>query len=235
MALFCGKPNGPSTVQPSHRTMNHPRRLVSCLALLLTLCVACTAPGQLSIETTAPIDDPLLDVAAIDPRIVIDLPYASSNNFTGEVLYPTPRCLLRESVLTRLSCVQDDLEKRGYGLKIWDAYRPHSVQRRMWEIEPDARFVADPEKGSRHNRGMAVDVTLVQRGGSEVAMPTRYDDFTQAAEASYDGAGPVETFHRDLLIEAMERQGFKVLASEWWHFDAEGWEQASVLDVPLTP
>jgi len=235
MALFCGNLEGPSTVlaHPWSELMNDKRRSVFHLALALILCAACTAPGQPSVETTLPVDDPLVEVAAVDPRIVIDLPYATVNNFTGEVLYETPRCLLRASALARLSSVQDDLEARGYGLKIWDAYRPHSVQRRMWEIEPDPRFVADPERGSRHNRGMAVDVTLVQRGGAEVAMPTAYDSFTDAAEASYTGAGPAETFHRDLLIEAMQRQGFRVLASEWWHFDAEGWEQASLLDVPL--
>ena len=234
MALFCGNPEGPSTAHTADSMMNHFRRPF-CLAIALAMCVACAAPGGLAIQTTPPVENPLVDVAARDPRIVIDLPYATRNNFTGEVLYTTARCLLRESVLMRLSRVQDDLEERGYGLKIWDAYRPHSVQRRMWQIEPDARFVANPERGSRHNRGMAVDVTLVQRGGAEVAMPTSFDDFSQAADASYSEAGPAETFHRDLLIEAMQRQGFTVLASEWWHFDAEGWEQAPVLDVPLVP
>lgn len=180
-----------------------------------------------------PVEDPLVDLAAADPRIQIELRYATDKNFIGSPLYPEARCLVRASVAARLSRVQDRLESEGYGLKVWDAYRPYSAQVRLWEIEPDPRHVADPRRGSRHNRGMAVDVTLVEGAGFELPMPTGFDDFTRAAEASYAEAGPVETANRELLIEAMEVEGFQVLSSEWWHFDAEGWERKPILDVPF--
>lgn len=178
-------------------------------------------------------NEPLVDVAATDPRIVVDVRYATADNFMGRVLYPANRCLLRESAAHRLSRVQDDLAVRGYGLKVYDGYRPLSVQKLMWEVMPDPRYVADPAKGSRHNRGAAVDVTLVDVWGRELPMPSAYDEFSERAERRYPG-GAVEARHnRDLLTEAMRRQGFTGLETEWWHFDAPRWERYSVLDVPL--
>lgn len=177
--------------------------------------------------------EPLVDVAQVDPRIIIDIKYATADNFMGRPLYPANRCLLRESVAQRLVRVQDDLAGRGYGLKVHDGYRPPSVQKLMWEVLPDPRYVADPATGSRHNRGAAVDVTLVDAGGRELPMPSGYDEFTERAHRTYEGGTTEARRNRDLLIEAMERHGFKGLQSEWWHFDAPGWKRYPVLDVPL--
>gem|GEM_PF-690095 len=180
-----------------------------------------------------PAEEPLVDFALIDPRIVIDLRYATADNFTGRRLYPVARCLLRESVARRLRRVQDRLVRQGRGLKVYDAYRPLSVQRKMWETMPDPDYVADPAKGSRHNRGAAVDVTLIDAEGRELEMPTGYDDFTPAAHRDYRGGTDVSRRNRDLLISAMEAEGFTGLRTEWWHFDAPGWQQYPLLNVPL--
>ncbi|MHC4234599.1 MAG: D-alanyl-D-alanine dipeptidase, partial [Planctomycetota bacterium] len=176
----------------------------------------------------------LVDVSLIDPRILIDLRYATADNFTGQQLYPVARCLLRESVARRLQRVQDRLVRRGLGLKIYDGYRPLSVQRKLWEIVPDPKYVADPAKGSRHNRGAAVDVTLVDFTGRDLEMPTGYDDFSPAAHRDYSGGTKASRQNRQILTDAMEAEGFRGLADEWWHFDAPGWEGYPLLDVPLT-
>ncbi|MCH7814205.1 MAG: C39 family peptidase, partial [Planctomycetes bacterium] len=179
-------------------------------------------------------DEPLVDLTTIDPRIVIDIPYASDDNFTKQRLYPVARCLLRRSVARRLSAVQDRLVRQGLGLKVFDGYRPLSVQRKMWAIVPDSRYVADPAKGSRHNRGAAVDATLVDATGRELEMPTGYDDFTPAAHRDYTGGSELSRRNRGLLEAAMTAEGFTGIATEWWHFDAPGWDRYPLADVPLT-
>jgi D-alanyl-D-alanine dipeptidase len=178
-------------------------------------------------------DEPLVDLARIDPRIILDLRYATSNNFLGRRLYPVARCLLRESVARRLRRVQDDLEARGLGLKVFDGYRPLFVQKKMWQVMPDPRYVADPARGSRHNRGAAVDVTLVDSEGNELPMPSDFDEFSERAHRDYVGGTEEQRRNRRLLQDAMERQGFSGLDSEWWHFDAPGWESYPVVDHPL--
>ncbi len=178
-------------------------------------------------------EEELVPVADLDSTIVIDLKYATPDNFVGEVLYDTSLCFLRKSVAERLVRVQRWLRKQGYGLKIWDAYRPLSVQKRMWELVPDPRYVADPSKGSRHNRGAAVDVTLVDSLGNELPMPTVFDDFTQRAHRDFADLPDDVIRNRDMLEEAMRREGFIPLPTEWWHFDAPNWREYSVLDIPL--
>ncbi|MCP4248373.1 MAG: DUF1460 domain-containing protein [bacterium] len=182
---------------------------------------------------TGTADEPLVDLTTIDPRIVIDVPYASADNFAKQQLYPVARCLLRRSVALRLSRVQDRLVRQGLGLKVFDGYRPLSVQRKMWAIVPDSRYVADPAKGSRHNRGAAVDATLVDASGRELEMPTGYDDFTPVAHRDYTGGTELSRRNRGLLEAAMAVEGFTGIATEWWHFDAPGWDRYPLEDVPL--
>ena len=177
--------------------------------------------------------EPLVLVSDLDSTIVIDLKYATSKNFVGEVLYDTSLCYLRKSVAQRLVRVQKALRRRGLGLKIWDGYRPLSVQKRMWELVPDPRYVADPRKGSRHNRGAAVDVTLVDSLGNELPMPTGFDDFTPRAHRDYMNLPPQVIHNRRLLEEAMRREGFIPLPTEWWHFDAPNWKSYPILNIPL--
>lgn len=201
------------------------------LAPLLLALASCAAPA-LVIETEPPIEDPLVEVAAQDGRIRVLAVYATPDNFVGETLYPEPRIFLRRSAMERLSRVQSALESRGMGLMVFDGYRPWSVTRRMWEVIGDPDYVADPSKGSRHNRGMAVDVTLVDGRGNRLPMPTDFDAFVPEARADAEVLEPMRT-NRRVLIEAMAAQGFGVLSSEWWHFDCEGWEDRALLDVPI--
>jgi len=177
--------------------------------------------------------EPLVDVAQMDSTIVIDLRYATTNNFMNVQLYPVARCLLRKSVAERVVRVQQRLQKQGLGLKIWDAYRPLSVQKKFWEVCPDERYVAPPEKGSRHNRGAAVDVTLVDSLGNELEMPTGFDDFSKKAAPTYPDVSPAARKNRQILIDAMTAEGFSGISSEWWHYDAPHYGQYPVLDVPL--
>lgn len=174
----------------------------------------------------------LVDIQSVNPRIRIELPYATTENFFKQAVYPVKRCFLRREVAERLSKVQEEAEKLGLGLKVWDAYRPLSVQKKFWAIVPDERYVASPVKGSRHNRGAAVDVTLVDRDGKELEMPTKFDDFTEAAAIDAP-TSPSAAENRALLRSLMEKSGFRVLPTEWWHYDAIGWEKYPVLDIPL--
>ena len=175
----------------------------------------------------------LVDLRSVDPAIRLDLRYATTNNFMRRRLYKQPRCLLRAIVAEQLAAVQKDLETDGLGLKMYDCYRPLSVQKQMWKLFPDDRYVADPATGSRHNRGSAVDVTLVDRTGKELTMPTGFDDFTEQAATNYNGASAQAKQNRQRLKDAMTKHGFTPLQTEWWHFDAASWAQFPVLDVPL--
>lgn len=179
-------------------------------------------------------DEPLVDVRQAIPGIVVDIRYATPDNFMKHALYPINRCLLRESVAERLALVQQDLHAQGLALKVYDGYRPLSVQKQMWAVMPDERYVANPAKGSRHNRAAAVDVTLVDTAGRELEMPCPYDEFGERAHTRYPGANPAARANRDLLIQAMQRRGFAVLETEWWHYDGPDWQRYPVLDVPLT-
>ncbi len=178
-------------------------------------------------------DTKLIDIRSINLNIVLDIRYATKNNFTYKQLYPKARCLLRAEVAQQLSNVQWDLEHQGLGLKVYDCYRPLSIQKQMWKVVPDNRYVANPAQGSRHNRGSAVDITLVDRSGRELLMPTRFDDFSEQAHIDYQGISLQAKENRQRLEVAMKKQGFIPLETEWWHFDAKNWKKFPVLDVSL--
>jgi len=171
-----------------------------------------TGPGV----PVAPAPDALVDLRALDPSIRIEMPYATPHNFTGVALYPVARCLLRRDVAERLV----------------------RVERRL---AADARYVAEPVvrdgrpvAGSKHNRGAAVDLTLVDAAGRPLEMPTRFDDFTERAHRGWAGASPAARRNVTRLEEAMAAEGFEPLPTEWWHFDGPGWERYELLDRPLT-
>lgn len=174
--------------------------------------------------------DDLVDVLTINPRIRLEIRYATADNFVGKPMYRTSKCFLRREVAERLSKAQVDFEKLGFGLKVWDGYRPLSVQKEFWKLVPDERYVASPVKGSRHNRGAAVDVTLVDREGKELEMPTKYDDFTEDAGA-YAPCNERAAENRKILQQVMKANGFEIFPTEWWHFDATGWQKHEVLDL----
>ena len=173
------------------------------------------------------------DITDYDTSIILDIRYASANNFTGKKIYPSSRCLLRRDVAMRLLNVQKKLHRMGYGLIVFDCYRPLSVQKTFWAILPDERYVADPAKGSRHNRGAAVDVSLADSAGKQLPMPTGYDDFSDKASRNLKGASPEARKYSLLLEGVMKEEGFEPFPTEWWHYDAAGWEQYPVSDFPL--
>jgi len=200
---------------------------VRYLIALASACVGLQPPGP-------PIahDDDLVDVTTQIPDAVLDIRYATTNNFTGAVLYPQARCKLRRAVLARLVVAADDLRRQDRRLLVWDCYRPHSVQFELWKRVPDPRCVADPKLGSRHNHGAAVDVALVAADGSAVVLPTPYDDFTEAAHRDHALAGDDGAEARRLEA-AMTKAGFIGLPTEWWHFDAPDATKYPISDDPL--
>jgi D-alanyl-D-alanine dipeptidase len=210
--------NGPMTLV--FRNSGSWKWISSALAALaiITLAGLFSQAGAFTLEELER-NDPLVNIRAVNPDIVVDMRYATDNNFLHRVLYKSPECFLRRSVAEKLSKANDSLKAKGYGVKCWDCYRPHSVQVEMWKILPDARYVADPKKGSNHNRGIAVDVTLVDFKGQEMEMPTGFDDFRQIAWRDYQDLPEKQKKNRAILRNAMEQAGFKSIRTEWWHYD----------------
>jgi len=210
------------------RTIRLSKRMVWAWCVGAALISGCTTTNERGAEQAD-----LVELVEVVPDILLDIRYATANNFTGEVIYPVARCFLVRDAALALKHVQQDLRPLGYRLKVFDGYRPLSVQRKFWEILPDPNYVADPTVGSRHNRGYAVDLTLVDRNGDDVAMPTDYDDFTERAHRDYL-AMPVEAIgHREILETVMVRHGFIPFPTEWWHYDFQGYEGKPNLDIPL--
>lgn len=176
-------------------------------------------------------DTCLVEVKDYIPNILLDIKYATENNFTGKKVYPSDRCFLRYSVVKALSNVQKELRTKGLQLMIFDGYRPRSVQYIFWEIMPDERYVLNPSKGSRHNRGAAVDLTLADLSGKPLKMPSEYDDFSEKAHVNYPNCDPETKKNRDMLQNIMTKNGFLSFETEWWHFDFAGWEKFPLLDV----
>jgi zinc D-Ala-D-Ala dipeptidase len=176
----------------------------------------------------ADVDLPLIDIKSVDPTIVIELRYSSPNNLIGHALYsPGTPALVRPEVAQRLAAAQLFLRRYQSGLKIWDAYRPRSVQMRLWQAAHNNDYVADPGAGagSMHSWGVAVDATLTDAWNNSVSMPTDFDDLTPAAMWRYQGADPAIRAHLRLLQHAMARAGFYGLRTEWWHFTIADWQK----------
>lgn len=153
------------------------------------------------------------------PDIVVELKYATSANFTGQVVYDFTEVYLRYSTVLKLMDVQSELREQGYKLKIWDAFRPLKAQEKLWNAKPDPNYVSNPWNGTNsHSRGNTVDVTLVNAEGKEVEMPTGFDDFTTFADRDYSDCTDTAAKNATLLQEIMEKHGFKGLQTEWWHF-----------------
>lgn len=171
---------------------------------------------------------PLVDIKSVDSTIAIELRYAGANNLAGRALYPprTP-ALVRPEVASHLVAAQAFLRRYQYGLKIWDAYRPRSVQRQLRQAAHNNDYVADPQAGagSLHSWGVAIDATLIDTWNRPVLMPTDFDDFTPAAMWHYRGADPAIRSHVHLLQIAMRNAGFYGLRTEWWHFTIADWQK----------
>lgn len=182
----------------------------------------------------------LIRLADLDAGFIFELRYATADNFVGTPVYPVAVAALKKETAARLLVAQSMFMADGYRIKIWDAYRPLSVQRLLWQACPDSRFVINPdalpageEWRPRHNNGMAVDLTLVDASGSELLMPSGFDDFTGKGSPDYPGMAEEARRNVGYLIFVMESAGFRNPPNEWWHFsDVEG-TPTPYLDIPL--
>ena len=202
------------------------------LAMLLLGLAAQSAPAARPLDLR---DEPMVEVTAVCPSIIVELRYATARNVTGKAIYPpNARCLVRRSVAERLKKAQEELQTKGVGLKIWDAYRPAWAQQILWNAIRNPEYVGEPARGgSLHTFGVGVDVTLVDAKGRELPMPTDFDAFSPAAKRVYSGKDPAIETNLLTLQKAMTRAGFWTLRDEWWHFVAEDVKNFGPIDVPL--
>ncbi|HET9449909.1 MAG TPA: D-alanyl-D-alanine dipeptidase [Aggregicoccus sp.] len=181
------------------------------------------------------VEAPLVEARSQVKDLVVDLRYATKDNFLKRAVYPAnARCLLLPQAAERLAQAARLLRAQGFRLKVYDCYRPRAVQWEMWKLYPRPGYVADPRKGSNHNRGAAVDLTLVTEGGEAVEMPTPFDTFTRAAHQGYAGGSAQSRANRERLRAAMEASGFKPNRMEWWHFDLPAATKLPVLDLSFS-
>lgn len=178
----------------------------------------------------------LVDAARTVPGLIVELRYATDDNFLGRAVYPeAARCFLLKPVAERLAKVARALAPAGYRLHVWDCYRPLHVQWAMWRLVPRKGYVADPHTGSNHNRGAAVDLTLDLADGTAVDMPTPFDVFGPSAHHGSNAGTAQARDNRERLRKAMVEAGFRPNRMEWWHYDAPEARHAPLLDVPLDP
>jgi D-alanyl-D-alanine dipeptidase len=200
------------------------------LVLLLGTGVARAQP----VETGEFREPDLVELRRLDSSIHLDIRYASKNNFTGRKLYTQARAFLQRPAAEALLRAHRALKAQGYGLLVYDGYRPWSVTKLFWDVTPEDKhkFVANPQKGSRHNRGCAVDVGLYRlRTGKEIPMPSAFDEMSERSAADFPGGSEDQRRTRALLRAALEAEGFKVNPDEWWHFDHQDWPHYRVLDL----
>jgi D-alanyl-D-alanine dipeptidase len=178
----------------------------------------------------------LVELITLDPTIKLDIRYATPNNLAGRPVYAEARAFLQRPAAEALLRANRALHDKGYGVLVFDGYRPWSVTKLFWDVTaPEKReFVADPAKGSKHNRGCAVDLSLYDLAtGREVEMPGAYDEMSPRAYPEYDRGSAMARARRDLLRRAMEHEGFTVEPNEWWHFNYKDWTEYPILDMPF--
>lgn len=199
-----------------------------------------TLQKNITIPATTSQDHDLVEVNHIDPTIKLDIRYATENNFTGKQVYPSSRCFLRRIAAEKLHNIQNELRTQGLGLKIFDGYRPFYVQEIFWKICPDEHYVGKPVRGtdgslvdgSMHNRGLAVDISLIDLAtGQELEMPSGYDDFSNKAHRTYKTMTKAAAHNCKLLEDIMVKYGFESAPSEWWHFELADLKTFDLLDI----
>ncbi|MBP9111089.1 MAG: M15 family metallopeptidase [Pyrinomonadaceae bacterium] len=179
----------------------------------------------------------LIEIIKLDKTIKLDIKYATGDNFVGKPVYPEARAFLQRPAAEGVVRVHKWLNRQGLGIVIYDGYRPWAITKLFWEtVRPDQReFVADPAKGSKHNRGCAVDLGIYDlKTGKAIPMPSAYDEFTERASPNYSGGTDEERNNRDKLRQLMEANGFTVNPNEWWHFDLIGWEKYAIYDIAFS-
>lgn len=180
---------------------------------------AASVSTQPEMEYPDPQDMVFVALTDYIPDICIDLKYAGTDNFTGQVIYDFSTVYLRYGTVEKLMAVQSDLRQLGLGLLVWDGFRPVEAQHKLWEVCPDSRYVANPKTGfSSHSRGNTVDVTLVDAEGKKLVMPTGFDDFTAKADRDYADCSKEAADNAQLLEALMEKHGFSGYRAEWWHY-----------------
>jgi D-alanyl-D-alanine dipeptidase len=180
----------------------------------------------------------LVEIVKLDPTIRLDIRYATTNNFMRRPMYAQAKAFLQRPAAEALVRAHRVLKNKGYGIVVFDGYRPWSVTKAFWDAASEAErkieFVANPQKGSRHNRGCAADISLFELAtGQEVQMPSDYDEFSPRAYPTYTGGSAESRARRDLLRQVMESEGFTVYPAEWWHFDFNDWKSYPIMDVPF--
>jgi D-alanyl-D-alanine dipeptidase len=216
----------------------------AALAIVLFLALPCPANPQAPAALQGPpreagdfLKPDLVELVQLDPAIRLDIRYATPDNLVGRAVYPEARAFLQRPAAEALVRVNAALKKEGYGLLVFDGYRPWAVTKIFWDVTPPEKreFVADPAKGSKHNRGCAVDLSLYSLAtGREVPMPSVYDEMSPRAYPGYTGGTTAERQARDRLRSAMEAEGFTVEPNEWWHFNYRDWARYPILDVPFS-
>ena len=179
----------------------------------------------------------LVELVTLDPTIRLDVRYATANNFVGRPVYTEARAFLQRPAAEALVRAHRALRDHGYGLLIFDGYRPWAVTKTFWDVTSGKQreFVADPKQGSKHNRGCAVDLSLYDLAtGREVEMTSAYDEMSERSHPTYSGGTPAQRAARDLLRAALETEGFKVEPNEWWHFNYKDWRAYTILDIPFS-
>ncbi len=179
----------------------------------------------------------LVELTTLDSTFKLDIRYASSNNIVGKPVYTEARAFLQQPAALALVEVNNELKSLGYGLMVFDGYRPWSVTKLFWDITPDEdkKFVADPKDGSRHNRGCAIDLSLYELStGNVIEMTGEYDEMSERSYPNYKGGTAKQREMRDLLISKMEAHGFSVYEFEWWHFDYKDWKTYRIQNIQFS-
>ena len=218
--------------------LNHTRRnnlfflLLIFSSLLMNGCATKPPNESGDFKTTD-----LAELIKLDPSFKLDIRYATSNNLAGRAVYTAARAFLQRPAAEALAKVNSELKPLGYGLLIFDGYRPWSVTKIFWDVtsKENKKFVADPKKGSRHNRGCAVDLSLYDLAtGKEIQMPGVYDETSERSYPDYKGGTDEQRKMRDLLRSKMEANGFTVYEFEWWHFDFNNWKSYRIQNIPFS-
>ena len=204
--------------------------------LLLVIIGAAFAQGP-PVETGPFRKTDLVELVKLDPTIRLDIRYATKNNFLGKKVYKEARAFLQRPAAEALVRVNQKLRSQGYGLVVHDGYRPWAVTKAFWDATPEDKkiFVADPAKGSRHNRGCAIDLSMFDlKTGVTVRMPSEYDEMTERSHINYECATPETKRLREILRSAMVAEGFAVYEPEWWHYDYKDWKEYPIGNVKFS-
>jgi len=208
-----------------------------CSLLILLIIILSSCATKLPIEKGNFKDTHLVELIKLDSTIKLDIRYATSNNFVGQPVYKEARAFLQMDAAQALKRVSIKMHSLGYGLLVFDGYRPWSVTKIFYDVtsKENKKFVADPKEGSRHNRGCAIDVSLYDLATKkEIPMPGVYDEMTERSYFDYAGGTEEQRKTRDLLIAAMQEEGFTVYKYEWWHFDFKDWQLYRITNLPFS-